>query len=137
MAAAGALPVGVAAMTGSLPTAPTGLLIATTLGMSLSTFVGSLCAGHEAAVVVTLAVWGFVAGLMVVLGRAATITGVQAVVGLIVFGRYPGGIGSSALHAAAVLIGGLQQTLYAVTLRPLRALGPERAALTNVYRQLA
>jgi uncharacterized membrane protein YccC len=137
MAAAGALPVGVAAMTGSLPTAPVGLLVATTVGMSVSTFVGSLCAGHEAAVVVTLVVWGFVAGLLVALSQAATITGVQAVVGLIVFGRYPGGIGTSALHAAAVLAGGLQQTLYAVTLRPLRPLGTERAALSNVYRRLA
>jgi hypothetical protein len=137
MAAAGALPVGVAAMTGSLPTAPTGLLVTTTIGMSLSTFVGSLCAGHEAAVVIALIGWGFVAGLLVVLGRAATITGVQAVVGLIVFGRYPGGVGTSALHAAAVLAGGIQQTLWTALLRPLRPLGPERAALAEVYRRLA
>src|SRR5690348_11235673 len=48
MAAAGALPVGVAAMSSSSPTSPTGLLLATTAGMSVSTFIGSLCAGHEA-----------------------------------------------------------------------------------------
>ena len=137
MAAAGALPVGVAAMTGTLGAAPAGLLIATTVGMSLSTFVGSLCAGHEPAVVATLAVWGFAAGLFAVLGTAATITGVQAVVGLIVFGRYPGGVGTSALHAGAVLVGGLQQTAYAVLLRPIRPLGRERAALAEAYRRLA
>ena len=137
MAAAGALPVGVAAMTGTLGAGPAGLLVATTIGMSLSTFVGSLCAGHEAAVAAALAVWGFAAGLFVVLGKAATITGVQAVVGLIVFGRYPGGIGTSALHAGAVLAGGLQQAAYAVLLRPIRPLGRERAALADAYRRLA
>src|SRR4051794_40583569 len=137
MAAAGALPVGVAAMSSSRPTSPTALLLATTAGMSLSTFVGSLCAGHAAAVAVALALWGFAAGLLVVLGQAATITGVQAVIGLLVFGRYPGGVATSALHAAAVMSGGLLQTLLSVVLRPMRALGTERAALADVYRRLA
>ena len=135
MAAAGALPVGVAAMTGTV-TAPTGLLLATSLGMAASTFVGSLCAGHPAAVLASLAVWGYVAGLFVVLGRAATITGVQAVVALIVFGRYPGGVATSAVHAAAVLAGGLLQIGYAVLLRLPRSYGPERTALSDLYQRL-
>src|SRR3954462_5430583 len=63
-AAAGALPVGVAAMTGALGP-PHGLMGATTAGMSGSTSVGSLVAGHPVATVPLLAVWGFVAGLMV------------------------------------------------------------------------
>lgn len=137
MAAAGALPVGVAAMSSASPATPTGLLLATTLGMSLSTFLGSLGAGHPAAVAGALVVWGFVGGLLVVLGQAATITGVQAVIGLLVFGRYPGGIGASAAHAAAVLAGGLEQTLLSLLLRPMRALRTERAALADVYQRLA
>src|SRR3954471_6793586 len=137
MAAAGALPVGVAAMSSSSPTTPTALLVTTTTGMALSTFVGSLCAGHAGAVAVALALWGFAAGLLVVLGQAATITGVQAVIGLLVFGRYPGGVGTSALHAAAVMSGGLLQTLLSVVLRPMRPLGTERAALADVYRRLS
>src|SRR3954462_7360359 len=137
MAAAGALPVGVAAMSSSSPTSPTSLLVATTTGMALSTFVGSLCAGHAAAVAVALALWGFAAGLLVVLGQAATITGVQAVIGLLVFGRYPGGVATSALHAAAVMYGGLLQTLLSLGLRPMRPLGTERAALADVYRRLS
>ena len=137
MAAAGALPVGVAAMSSSSPTSPTSLLVATTTGMALSTFVGSMCAGHAAAVAVALALWGFAAGLLVVLGQAATITGVQAVIGLLVFGRYPGGVGTSALHAAAVMSGGLLQTLLSLGLRPMRPLGTERAALADVYRRLS
>ena len=137
MAAAGALPVGVAAMSGELPTPPVGLLVATTIGMSVSTFVGSLCAGHVVAVTVTLAIWGFAAGLLVALGRAASIAGVQAVIGLIVFGRYPGGVATSALHAAAVLAGGLIQTAFALLLRPPRRFGPERDALADLYQRLA
>src|SRR3954451_8047122 len=137
MAAAGALPVGVAAMSSSSPTSPTSLLVATTTGMALSTFVGSMCAGHAAAVAVALALWGFAAGLLVVLGQAATITGVQAVIGLLVFGRYPGGVGTSALHAAAVMSGGLLQTLLSLLLRPMRAMRTERIALADVYRRLA
>src|SRR3954467_2054988 len=137
MAAAGALPVGVAAMSSSSAATPTGLLLGTTAGMSISTFVGSLCAGHAAAVATALALWGFLAGLLVVLGQAATITGVQAVIGLLVFGRYPGGVGTSALHAAAVMSGGLLQTLLSLGLRPMRPLGTERAALADVYRRLS
>jgi uncharacterized membrane protein YccC len=137
IAAAGALPVGVAAISGDLPTPPIGLLVTTTIGMSVSTFVGSLCAGHVVAVIVTLAVWGFAAGLLVALGRAASIAGVQAVIGLIVFGRYPGGIATSALHAAAVLAGGLIQTAFALVLRPPRRFGPERDALADLYQRLA
>jgi len=110
-AAAGALPVGVAAMTGAFGP-PTALMLATTAGMTMSTFVGSLVAGHPAATVPTLAVWGFAAGLMVALGQAATIVGVQAVVAFIVFGRYPGGVAISGAHAGWVLAGALVQPPY-------------------------
>src|SRR5437763_12256518 len=103
MAAAGALPVGVAAMSSSRPTSPTALLLATTAGMSLSTFIGSMCAGHAAAVAVALGLWGFMAGLLVVLGLAATITGVAAFFWLLVFGLFLAVFGNSALIAASVL----------------------------------
>src|SRR4051794_7262051 len=126
-AAAGALPVGVAAMTGAFGP-PTGLMVATTVGMTVSTFVGSLVAGHPVAMVSLLALWGFVAGLMVTFGRAATIVGVQAVVGFVVFGRYPGGVAVSGAHAAWVLAGGLVQLLLAHLLRTPRRFGRERRA---------
>src|SRR5437763_14699346 len=84
MAAAGALPVGVAAMSSSSPTSPNSLLVACTTGMALSTFVGSMCAGHAAAVAVALAWGGFAAGLLVVLCQDATITVAQRVTGVLV-----------------------------------------------------
>src|SRR6059058_3789792 len=131
-AAAGALPVGVAAMTGSFGP-PTGLMVATTAGMALSTFVGSLVAGHPVVMVPTLALWGFVAGLMVTFGRAATVVGVQAVVGFVVFGRYPGGVAVSAAHASWVLAGGLVQLTFAHVLRTPRRFARERQAVAAAY----
>lgn len=135
-AAVGALPVGVAEMTGSF-TPPTGLMLTTTAGMSLATFVGSLTAGHRPALVAALAVIGFIAGLLVTLGQAATIVGVQAVVAFLVFGRYPGGVDLSAAHAGVVLAGGLLQTVFAHVLRAPRRLGPERDAIAAAYDRLA
>ena len=135
-AAAGALPVGVAAMTGAFGP-PTGLMVATTLGMTVSTFVGSLVAGHPVAAVPTLVVWGFAAGLMVALGQAATIVGVQAVVSFVVFGRYPGGVALSAAHAGWVLAGALGQLGCAHLLRAPRRYGREQSAVAAAYDALA
>jgi uncharacterized membrane protein YccC len=134
-AAAGALPVGVAAMTGAFGP-PTALMSATTVGMTVSTFAGSLLAGHPAATVPALALWGFAAGLMVALGQAATIVGVQAVVAFVVFGRYPGGVAISAAHAAWVLAGALVQFGCAHLLRTPQRFSRERRAVAAAYDAL-
>ncbi|HET7531426.1 MAG TPA: FUSC family protein [Mycobacteriales bacterium] len=135
-AAAGALPVGVAAMTGAFGP-PTALMLATTVGMTVSTFAGSLVAGHPVATVLALAVWGFAAGILVALGRAATVVGVQAVVAFIVFGRYPGGVSLSAVHAAWVLAGAAVQIGCAHLLRMPQRFGRERRAVAAAYGSLA
>ncbi|HET6816384.1 MAG TPA: FUSC family protein [Mycobacteriales bacterium] len=135
-AAAGALPVGVAAMTGTFGP-PTALLIGTTAGMAVSTFVGSLVAGHAVPMVALLTLWGFAAGLMVALGRPASIVGVQAVVAFVVFGRYPGGVAQSAAHAGWVVAGGSLQLLFAHLLRPARVFDRERQAIASAHDALA
>jgi hypothetical protein len=136
IAAAGALPAGVAGIGGGFR-ARTGLIAATTAGMTTSTFVGGLVAGHLPAILVVLAAWGFGAGLVVVLGRDATIVGTQALVGLVVFGRFPGSVASSAAHAGWVLAGGgLQGALTAAFRSPQRFAG-ERKALAHAYAELA
>ncbi|HEU5035251.1 MAG TPA: FUSC family protein [Mycobacteriales bacterium] len=134
-AAVGALPVGIAELTGAF-VAPTGLLLATTLGMTLSTFLGSVVAGNDAAFIPTLAGIAFVAGLVVSLGSSATITGIQALLAFVVFGRYPGAVTTAAAHAGWVLAGGLVQTALANLLRTPRPLGPERDAVAAAYDQL-
>ena len=135
-AAAGALPAGVAAMTARFRP-PTALMVTTTAGMALSTFVGSLVAGHEPLLLVALTLWGFAAGLVVTLGRAAAIVGVQAVVAFVVFGRFPGGVPLSLAHAGWVAAGGLGQLLLVHVLRAPRALAGERDAVAAALDRLA
>ncbi|HVU62080.1 MAG TPA: FUSC family protein [Mycobacteriales bacterium] len=136
IAAAGALPAGAAAMGGS-PGGRTGVVAATAVGMAISTFVGGLVAGHLAPTLLVLVAWGFAAGLTAVLGRGATVVGTQAVMGLIVFGRFPGDVATSAAHAGWVLAGAsLQGALALVVRSPLR-FATERKVLADAYGELA
>ncbi|HWA67842.1 MAG TPA: FUSC family protein [Mycobacteriales bacterium] len=136
IAAAGALPAGAAAL-GNRQLAGHRIIAATAVGMALSTFAGGLVAGHLVATLLVLAGWGFAAGLTVVLGRDATVVGIQAVIGVVVFGRFPGSVSSCALHAGWVLAGaGLQGVLAAVLRSPMR-FAAERRILASVYDQLA
>jgi uncharacterized membrane protein YccC len=136
IAAAGALPAGVAGIGGGFTT-QAGVIVATGLGMSASTFVGSLVAGHTAFMLMVLALWAFGAGLVVVLGRSATIIGTQAVMGLIVFGRYPGAVDVATLHAAWVFAGAGFQGVLAAVFRSPQRFAAERRTLAAAYAELA
>ncbi len=122
---------------GGSPGTNAGVMAATAVGMATSTFVGGLVAGHLAPTLVVLAVWGFAAGLTAVLGRSATIVGTQAVMGLVVFGRFPGSVAASVGHAGWVLAGAGLQGLIALTVRSPRRFATERAVLSEVYAELA
>ncbi|HWC34640.1 MAG TPA: FUSC family protein [Mycobacteriales bacterium] len=136
IAAAGALPAGVAGLAGATGSGAR-VMAATASGMAISTFVGGLSAGHLAATLVVLAAWGFAAGLTVVLGRNAAVVGTQAVMGLVVFGRFPGGVATSAGHAGWVLAGAGLQGLLAVVIRSPRPFAGERKVLADGYAELA
>jgi len=136
IAAAGALPAGVAGFGGGFRTRA-GLIVATGLGMSMSTFVGSLAAGHTWLMVMALLVWGAAAGITVVLGREATIIGTQAVIGLVVFGRFPGSVSAAAVHAGWVFAGAALQGLLAAVVRPPTRFSAERRTLAQAYSELA
>jgi uncharacterized membrane protein YccC len=136
VAAAGALPAGIAGFGGGQGSRAN-VMVATASGMAISTFVGGLVAGHLPATLVVLIVWGFAAGIVVVLGREATIIGTQAVMGLVVFGRFPSTVVSAAVHAGWVLAGGGFQGLLAAVIRPPQRFATERRALADSYRDLA
>jgi uncharacterized membrane protein YccC len=136
IAAAGALPAGVAAFGGGFRT-QAGLITATAVGMAVSTFVGSLVAGHVGVTLAALAVWAFAAGLMTVLGRPATIVGTQAVMGLVVFGRFPGSVETAAAHAGWVLVGAGFQGLLAAAFRSPQRFLAERRTLASAFAELA
>jgi hypothetical protein len=136
IAAAGALPAGVAGFGGGFRSRAATML-ATAVGMAVSTFVGGLVAGHLGPTLAVLVVWGFAGGIVVVLGRDATIVGTQAVMGLVVFGRFPSTVASSAVHAAWVLAGGGFQGVLAAAIRPPARFVSERRTLAAAYHVLA
>jgi uncharacterized membrane protein YccC len=136
IAAAGALPAGVAGFGGGFRSRAN-VMVETATGMAVSTFVGGLVAGHFTPTIAVLIVWGFAAGIVVVLGREATIVGTQAVMGLVVFGRFPSTVASSAVHAGWVLAGGGFQGILAATIRPPARFVSERRTLAAAYAELA
>lgn len=136
IAGAGALPAGVAGM-GGAPGTNAGVITATAIGMAVSTFVGGLVAGHLAPTLLVLALWGFAAGLTAVLGRSAVVVGTQAVMGLVVFGRFPGSVATSAGHAGWVLAGAGLQGLLALVVRSPQRFAAERQLLADVFAELA
>lgn len=134
IAAAGALPAGVASLTGIRGRWT--LVVTTTAGMAAATFIGTLTAGHADVRILMVAVFGFFGGLLVTLGRPATMVGTQAIIGLAVFGRFPGGVSPALGHAGLVALGGGLQALLTV-IRPAARLATERRAVSHALAQLA
>jgi uncharacterized membrane protein YccC len=136
IAAAGAIPAGVASMIGG-GRRRIGLIAATTASMTTTTFLGGLVAGHLPLTLLAIVGCGFAAGIAVSLGQEASIVGIQAVVGLAVFGRFPSSVAASAAHAGFVLAGGTLQGLITAIARSPQPFTTERRALATAYRQLA
>lgn len=136
IAAGGAFSAGFAALSSGYRTRAGAALLAT-LGLTVSTFVGAAAASSTAVFCLVLAAWGFAAGLLVSLGVAATIVGIQAVLGLLLISPYPMSLVDASGRAGLVALGGLAQLLVVVTLWPLRRAPVERRALAAAYLSLA
>ena len=132
----GALSVGIPSITAS-PRTPAAIMLATSAGMGLATFVGSVTGLVPAVHLVVLTAAGFVAGLLVAAGPGAAQVGVNAAIALMVFGRFAADPGPAAVHAGWVLAGGLFQTAVAIGVRSPRPLQSQRAALAVAYEALA
>jgi uncharacterized membrane protein YccC len=113
------------------------VVLAASVGLALSAFVGGTIGHLVGFDIVTTALWGFAAGLLVALGPAATVVGLQSVIGLVVFSQFMFTPAVAAQEAGLVLAGGLLQTLLIVVVWPLRRFPAERQALSAVYGQLA
>jgi uncharacterized membrane protein YccC len=83
------------------------------------------------------AVVGFAGALLVCLGPAAAVVGLQAVVGLIVFSQFDFPWPVGAREGGLVLLGGAVQALLVVLLWPLRRFPAERRALRDAFGALA
>ena len=137
MATLGALPVGFASIVGTYR-APLLAMIATSLGVALSTFVGSVSSRVLPLSLVVLAVWGAFGGLLVALGQTASVVGLLTVLGLLLgLGGEPQSPGQALQSAGLVLAGALLQTVLAAVVRTTEPYSPQRAAVADVYRALA
>lgn len=87
--------------------------------------------------VVVTAVIAFFAALLVSLGPAGSVVGIQAVVGLVVFSQFDFPLAVAARDGGLVLLGGGVQAALVVLLWPLRRFPAERRALGAAYSALS
>jgi uncharacterized membrane protein YccC len=133
---AGAMLVGIAwRVTGGRP--PVGVMAIDALIMSLSTFVGCVTGSVTWVHLCVLCLWSLIGGLLVSVGNRGGVVGTQAIIAVVVFGRFSEPAPAALGLAGLVLIGGLAQVLMQTIVRwppPLRA---QRAAAASAYRELA
>ena len=134
--AAGAMLVGIAwRTTGGRP--PLALMATDAAVMALSTFVGCVTGSVSWLHIAVLCVWSLMGGLLVALGNRGGVVGTQAIIAVVVFGRFSEPAFSALGIAALVLAGGLAEVVFLSLIRwplPLRA---QRAATAAAYRVLS
>jgi uncharacterized membrane protein YccC len=135
-AAGGALAVGVPSVAPT-PRPRIAMLASTALAMALGTFLGSATSRYAGVHVVAVALFTFVGGLLVAVEPAVTAVGLNAIVGLVVYGRFPGSPETALKSAGLVLAGGLFQVLLVVVLRGRPQVGRALAGLARGYAALA
>jgi uncharacterized membrane protein YccC len=133
---AGAMLVGVAWRAGG-GRPPLAAMATTTAVMGLSTFAGAASGQYAWLHFAIVGVWSFVAGLLVALGPRGGTVGLQAIIAIIVFGRFPQPLGSAAGLAGLVVAGGAAQVLFCAVVGLSPGLRHQRSALAAAYRRLA
>ncbi len=132
-ASIGALNAGFASFHGSYRSRAE-VVLAASVGLALSAFVGGTIGHLVGFDIVITALWGFAAGLLVALGQDATVVGLQSVIGLVVFSQFTFTPAVAAQEAGLLLAGGLLQTILIVVVWPLRRFPAERQALAGQLR---
>ena len=134
-AAGGALSVGIPSVAPS-PRPRIAILTSTAFGMALGAFVGSTTSGYAGVHVVAVALFTFVGGLLVA-EPAFTAIGLNAIVGLVVYGRFPASPEAALKIAGLVAAGGLFQVILVVVLRGRPHVGRALDGLSRGYAALA
>jgi uncharacterized membrane protein YccC len=135
-AAGGALAVGIPSVAPS-PRPRVALLASTAAAMALGTFVGSATSGYAGLHVVAVALFTFAGGLLVAVEPAVTAVGLNAIVGLVVYGRFPGSPETALESAGLIAAGGLFQVVLVIVLRGRPEVGRALAGLSRAYAALA
>lgn len=135
-AAAGAIVVGFATFQGVYRTRAQVVLLSCA-GAAVSTFVGAIAGQALWSAIAVVALWGFLTGLLAVLGQAAAVVGLLSAMALLLVAEFPASPTQAAVRAGLVLAGGLFQALLIVALWPLRRFRAERRVLATAYRSVA
>jgi Fusaric acid resistance protein-like len=135
-AAGGALAVGIPSVAPS-PRPRIAMLASTAAAMALGTFVGSATSGYAGLHVVAVAFFTFVGGLLVAVEPAVTAVGLNAIVGLVVYGRFPGSPETALKSAGLVAAGGLFQVVLVLVVRGRPHVGRALTGLSRGYAALA
>jgi Fusaric acid resistance protein-like/FUSC-like inner membrane protein yccS len=135
-AALGAMPAGLVTFQGFSRTRVTAVVLAA-FGMAAATFVGSTAAnGKGWWLASAVAVFSYLAGLLVTLGQRLAVAGLQLPIALLIASGIPLRPGDAALRAILVLAGGLWQAALVVASWAFLPGGRERSSLAAVYREL-
>ena len=133
---AGAMLVGVAWRTGG-GRPPLATMAAVSVLMAFSTFVGAASGAVPWLHLVLLVIWGYFGGLLVTLGRRTAVMGTQAIIAIVVFGRFDQPIPQAAGLAGLVLAGGAAQVAFATLVRWPPSLRVQRESLVRAFHAVA
>jgi uncharacterized membrane protein YccC len=135
-AAIGALMAGMASFQGT-NRKRAGITLLVAAGMSVATITGALADRADWSAIVVVAAWGLLAGMMTALSPAYLVVGVQWCVAVIIVNAIPMTTTQALVRGAAVLAGGVLQTILVVLAFPIRSYRTERRVISAVYRELA
>jgi uncharacterized membrane protein YccC len=107
------------------------------LMVSTAVFVGRAVGHNHAAAILLEAAFAFVAGLLAAVGQTHADIGTITLVTMVVFSASPAPFGKALSSGLLALGGGLLQTLLSLAFWPVQRYGPERVAVSNLYRELA
>jgi uncharacterized membrane protein YccC len=133
---AGAMLVGIAwRTTGGRP--PLALMATDAMLMAASTLVGCVTGSVGWLHLVVLCLWSLMAGLLSGVGNRGGIIGTQAIIAVVVFGRFSEPLGAALGLAGLVLAGGMAQVVFLSLIRWPSPLRSKRQAVAAAYRELS
>ncbi|MFZ1017718.1 MAG: FUSC family protein, partial [Candidatus Cybelea sp.] len=135
-AAIGAFITGFTSLQGVYRTRLQAMLIAA-LGMALGSFIGALSANSTPGVIAATAVAAYACATVGQIGPVAATVALNSFVVFVLFSSQALGAEAALLQSALVLAGGIIQTLLLLASWPTAHLDVERAALAEVYENLA
>jgi uncharacterized membrane protein YccC len=112
-------------------------MLSAALGMAATSFIGALAAHSSIGLIAATAVAGYACATIGQLGPAAATVALNSLVAFVLFSSQPLTPAAALLQSALVLGGGLIQAVLVLLASPTERLTAERAALAEVYQNLA